>query len=92
MAEAAAMTVSTSFIGDYFTGAKRDRYAALQVTVASTSAFVFNLMGGVLGAYGWRAPFVAYALPLLLAPLVQIFIWDTQGGRDLREAHAHAAD
>ncbi|WP_176079965.1 MFS transporter [Paraburkholderia tropica] len=92
LAEAAAMTVSTSFIGDYFTGAKRDRYAALQVTVASTSAFVFNLMGGVLGAYGWRAPFVAYALPLLLAPLVQIFIWDTQGGRDLREAHAHAAD
>ncbi|WP_028217056.1 MFS transporter [Paraburkholderia oxyphila] len=78
-AEAAAMTVSTSFIGDYFTGAKRDRYAALQVTVASTSAFVFNLMGGVLGAYGWRAPFIAYALPLLLAPLVQIFIWDTRG-------------
>ncbi|MCA8143507.1 MFS transporter [Burkholderia multivorans] len=93
LAEAAAMTVSTSFIGDYFTGARRDRYAALQVTVASTSAFVFNLMGGVLGAYGWRAPFVAYALPLLLAPLVQIFIWDTRDGRGtLREAHAHAPD
>lgn len=79
LAEAAAMTVSTSFIGDYFSGARRDRYAALQVTVASTSAFVFNLMGGALGAYGWRAPFVAYALPLLLAPLVQLFIWDTHG-------------
>lgn len=90
LAEAAAMTVSTSFIGDYFTGARRDRYAALQVTVASTSAFIFNLMGGMLGAYGWRAPFVAYALPLLLAPLVQIFIWDTRG--TIREARAHAAD
>lgn len=78
LAEAAAMTVSTSFIGDYFSGAQRDRYASLQVTVASTSAFVFNLMGGVLGAYGWRAPFAAYALPLLLAPLVQFFIWDTR--------------
>ncbi|MEM5310337.1 MFS transporter [Paraburkholderia sp. JHI869] len=87
-AEAAAMTVSTSFIGDYFTGAKRDRYAALQVTVASTSAFVFNLMGGMLGAYGWRTPFAAYALPLLLAPLVQIFIWDTQGAAP--EAHTRA--
>ena len=87
-AEAAAMTVSTSFIGDYFTGAKRDRYAALQVTVASTSAFVFNLMGGMLGAYGWRTPFAAYALPLLLAPLVQIFIWDTHGAAP--EAHTHA--
>jgi MFS family permease len=78
LAEAAAMTVSTSFIGDYFSGAQRDRYASLQVTVASTSAFVFNLMGGVLGSYGWRAPFAAYALPLLLAPLVQLFIWDTR--------------
>ncbi|MDR6388305.1 MFS transporter [Paraburkholderia phenoliruptrix] len=78
LAEAAAMTVSTSFIGDYFSGTQRDRYASLQVTVASTSAFVFNLLGGVLGAHGWRAPFAAYALPLLLAPLVQIFIWDTR--------------
>ncbi|NIE67143.1 MFS transporter [Burkholderia sp. Ax-1719] len=93
LAEAAAMTVSTSFIGDLFTGARRDRYAALQVTVASTSAFIFNLMGGMLGAYGWRAPFVAYALPLLLAPLVQIFIWDSKdSGAALREAQAHTAD
>ena len=89
LAEAAAMTVSTSFIGDYFTGARRDRYAALQVTVASSSAFVFNLLGGVLGAYGWRTPFAAYALPLLLAPLVQIFIWDTRGA--MPEAHAREA-
>jgi MFS family permease len=75
-AEAAVMTLSTSLIGDYFTGARRDRYASLQVTIASTSAFIFNLMGGLLGVYGWRAPFAAYALPLLLAPLVQIFLWD----------------
>jgi MFS family permease len=89
LAEAAAMTVSTSFIGDYFTGARRDRYAALQVTVASVSAFIFNLMGGMLGAYGWRAPFAAYALPLLLAPLVQIFIWDTRSTTN--EAQVRAA-
>jgi MFS family permease len=76
VAEAAAMTVSTSLIGDYFSGARRDRYASLQITVASTSAFVFNLVGGILGSYGWRAPFVAYALPLLLAPLVQLFLWE----------------
>ncbi|HXZ10064.1 MAG TPA: MFS transporter, partial [Paraburkholderia sp.] len=38
LAEAAAMTVSTSFIGDYFSGTQRDRYASLQITVASTSA------------------------------------------------------
>jgi MFS family permease len=76
VAEAAAMTVGTSLIGDYFTGARRDRYASLQITVASTSAFIFNLVGGVLGSYGWRIPFIAYALPLLLAPLVQVYLWD----------------
>jgi MFS family permease len=85
LAEAAVMTVSTSFIGDYFSGARRDRYASLQTTFASVSAFTFNLLGGMLGEHGWRAPFAAYALPLLLAPLVQMCIWDT---RDAAGAHA----
>ncbi|MBN3807596.1 MFS transporter [Paraburkholderia sp. Ac-20347] len=82
-AEAAVMTLSTSLIGDYFSGARRDRYASLQVTIASTSAFIFNLMGGFLGVYGWRAPFAAYALPLVLAPLVQIFLWDVRSRADV---------
>ncbi|MFT4067744.1 MFS transporter [Paraburkholderia sp.] len=90
LAEAAVMTVSTSFIGDYFSGTQRDRYASLQVTVASTSAFVFNLLGGALGAHGWRTPFIAYALPLLLAPLVQIFIWDTRRETGTAAAVSHA--
>ncbi|MDN7807392.1 MFS transporter [Burkholderia gladioli] len=83
-AEAAVMTLSTSLIGDYFSGARRDRYASLQVTIASTSAFIFNLMGGFLGIYSWRAPFAAYALPLVLAPLVQIFLWDVRGRADMQ--------
>ncbi|KKB61864.1 hypothetical protein WM40_20940 [Robbsia andropogonis] len=91
LAEAAVMTVSTSFIGDYFSGAERDRYASLQVTVASSSAFLFNLVGGALGAYGWRAPFTAYALPLLLAPFVQIFIWNTHRANDVRDVTVTAS-
>lgn len=91
LAEAAVMTISTSFIGDYFSGAQRDRYASLQITFASTSAFIFNLTGGALGAYGWRVPFIAYALPLLLAPLVQIFIWDARIVTGARAADTHVA-
>ncbi|TKC86864.1 MFS transporter [Trinickia terrae] len=82
LAEAAVMTVSTSFIGDYFSGARRDRYASLQTTFASVSAFTFNLLGGMLGEHGWRTPFIAYALPLLLAPFVQACIWDTRRTAD----------
>ncbi|WP_321944489.1 MFS transporter [Paraburkholderia tropica] len=76
VAEAAVMTISTSLIGDYFTGSRRDRFASVQVVFAATSATVFNLVGGTLGAYGWRVPFAAYALPLLLLPLVCIYIWE----------------
>lgn len=78
VAEAAVMTCSTTLIGDYFTGNRRDRYVSLQTTFASISAFVFNLLGGALGEHGWRTPFAVYALPLLLAPLVQVFIWEPE--------------
>ncbi|MGI4855577.1 MAG: MFS transporter [Janthinobacterium lividum] len=76
VAEAAVMTCSTTMIGDYFTGNERDRYVSLQTTFASISAFIFNLMGGMLGEHGWRIPFAVYAVTLVLAPLVQIFIWE----------------
>ncbi|WP_175908003.1 MFS transporter [Burkholderia seminalis] len=76
VAEAAAMTCSTTLIGDYFSGERRDKYISLQTTFASISAFIFNLVGGTLGSYGWRTPFVVYTLTLLIAPLVQIFIWE----------------
>ncbi|SAK18014.1 MFS transporter [Burkholderia multivorans] len=90
LAEAAVMTCGTSLIGDYFSGERRDRYASLQTTFASISAFLFNLLGGALGEHGWRTPFIAYALPLLLAPLVQFYLWETEPAA-ARPAVARAA-
>ncbi|MEV5885709.1 MFS transporter [Streptomyces sp. NPDC052020] len=66
--EAAIMTACTTLIGDYYTGRVRDRYLALQTMCASVSATVFLVLGGALGAAGWRAPFWLYAVGLLLAP------------------------
>lgn len=68
VAEAAVMTCCTTLIGDYYTGRVRDRYLALQTMCASASATVFFVLGGALGAAGWRAPFWLYAVGLLLAP------------------------
>ncbi|MBT2488620.1 MFS transporter [Streptomyces sp. ISL-96] len=70
IAEAAIMTACTTVIGDYYTGRVRDRYLALQTMCASSSATVFFVLGGALGAVGWRAPFWLYAVGLLLAPLM----------------------
>ncbi|MFV0133150.1 MFS transporter [Streptomyces sp. HMX87] len=68
VAEAAIMTCCTTLIGDYYTGRVRDRYLALQTMCAAASATVFFVLGGALGAAGWRAPFWLYAVGLLLAP------------------------
>nr|WP_257230767.1 MFS transporter [Streptomyces sp. UH6] len=70
VAEAAIMTACTTLIGDYYSGELRDRYLALQTMCASASATVFFVLGGVLGAADWRAPFWLYAVGLLIAPVM----------------------
>lgn len=74
--EAVLMTVSTTMIGDYFSGRQRERYMSLVVTVSSVSAFVFNNLGGVIAQQGWRAPYAMYAISLPLALLMAIYLWE----------------
>jgi MFS family permease len=68
--EAAIMTACTTLIGDYYNGSLRDRYLALQTMCTAASATVFFVLGGVLGAADWRAPFWLYAVGLLIAPVM----------------------
>ncbi|WEH13121.1 MFS transporter [Streptomyces sp. VNUA24] len=72
--EAAIMTCCTTLIGDYYTGRQRDRYLAMQTMCAAISATAFLLVGGAAGSAGWRAPFWAYAVSLLLAPAMAAFL------------------
>lgn len=74
--EAVLMTVSTTMIGDYYNDARRDRYMSLQTTVAAGSAFVFNMLGGLIAESGWRAPYAVFAAALLLSPLMAIYLWE----------------
>lgn len=74
--EAVLMTVSTTMIGDYYDGARRERFMSLQTTVAATSAFLLNNLGGMVAEFGWRAPYAVFALSLLLAPLMAIYLWE----------------
>lgn len=76
--EAVIVTISTMLIGDYYSGAQRQKYLALQTTFASASAILFFMIGGMLGELGWRAPFVIYAVPLLLAICAQTLLWEPQ--------------
>ncbi len=74
VAEAAIMTCCTTLIGDYYSGRQRDRYLAMQTMCASISATAFFVLGGAAGSAGWRAPFWAYAVSLLLAPAMAAFL------------------
>jgi MFS family permease len=72
--EAAIMTCCTTLIGDYYSGRARDRYLALQTMVASISATAFFVLGGAAGSAGWRTPFWIYAVSLIIAPLMAVFL------------------
>ncbi len=68
LAEAAIMTCSTTLIGDYYSGERRERWVAIQVAVASVSAIALVAAGGALGElFGSRGPFWLYVLALPVA-------------------------
>ncbi|MEP5938247.1 MAG: MFS transporter [Erythrobacter sp.] len=74
--EAIIMTIATVLIGDYFEGARREKWIALQVGFGSVAAIVLIAVGGGLGeAFGSRGPFLLYlvALPIALAAAIILF-------------------
>jgi MFS family permease len=81
LAEAVIMTCCTTLIGDYYDGARRSKYLALQVTYVALSASLFFMVGGLLGEFGWRTPFWVYGISLLLAPLARIYLWEPERKR-----------
>ncbi|WP_440708674.1 MFS transporter [Herbiconiux sp. YIM B11900] len=73
--EAAIMTCCTTLLADYFVGARRNKYFGLQTVVTSLAATAFFVLGGALGANGWRTPFWLYAVSLVLVVPVAFLIW-----------------
>lgn len=74
--EALIMVLTTTMIGDYFSGSSRDKWLASQAATASISALLFFNIGGQLGAFGWRAPFWIYTSALIMLALVLRFTWE----------------
>jgi MFS family permease len=54
VAEALIYVLSTTMIGDYYSGPARDRWLAGQTAFASGSVLLFFNIGGVLGENGRR--------------------------------------
>jgi MFS family permease len=89
VAEALIMVLSTTMIGDYYSGVARDKWLAAQTAFASLSALVFFNVGGQLGTFGWRVPFWVYGSALAMFALVLLFTWEPSE-RDASEVAAGA--
>ncbi len=62
------LVLSIAMVGDYFSGASRDRWLAIQAMVATFAALALLPLSGFLGAWlSWRGPFLIYFLGLPLA-------------------------
>lgn len=79
--EGVVMTCCTTLIGDYWTGRRRARYLSLSTMVSSLSAAVFLALGGLLGASGWRVPFWAYGVGVLVAVPMAVLLWSPARGQ-----------
>ncbi len=74
--EAMLMTLSTTLIGDFFTGKSRDRWLAAQTGTASMFAIFAILIASYVGRNDWHNVFLLYLLPVIFLALVIIFTWE----------------
>ena len=74
VAVACILTASTALLTDHFVGPERDRVMGTQSAFMGVGGIVFVLTGSLLADLSWRGPFAVYLLPLLLIPLVPMFV------------------
>ena len=67
---AGIMTVSTTLIGDYFTGAKREHFMGLQSAFVALGGLLFITAAGVLTDINWRLAFLIYAFSAIVIVLI----------------------
>jgi MFS family permease len=66
---AGIMTIATTLIADYYTGATRTQFLGLQAGFMGLGGVLFLTLGGFLADLNWRLPFLIYLIALALVPL-----------------------
>jgi len=62
---AGIMTISSTLIGDYFTGSERSKFIGLQGAFMGFGGVVFVSIAGVLADISWNLPFTIYLLSII---------------------------
>lgn len=68
------LSMTSSLIGDYYTGERRIKVMGYQGMANALGGVVFILLGGILGGLHWRAPFAVYLIGILLAIFAFLFL------------------
>lgn len=92
VAVAGTMTASITLVGDYFRGADRNRVIGLQAAAMNFSGVIFLTVGGLLAENHWRAPFLVYAVSLLLVPSVGSVIREPSAEERVPRGDPHTRD
>lgn len=71
---AGIMTITTTLVGDYYTGTTRAGFMGLQAGFMGLGGVLFLTLGGFLADLNWRSPFLIYLMALVLVPLVFMFL------------------
>jgi len=71
---AAIMTTVGTLIGDYFSGAARNRFMGYRNASNNFGGVVYLVLGGFVATLDWRAPFFIYLVALIILPLILKFI------------------
>lgn len=87
--EAVIFTCCIALLSDYFFGRRRSRVFASQAVVLAGGAFVYILLGGIIGATGWRSPFWLYSSAAVIALAVARLVWEP---RKNQTASVHITD
>lgn len=74
--EAVVMTLATTLLGDYFSGAERDHWMGYQTGAGSIAGLLLLPLAGFLGQFGWRMAFCIYILPLFMLVLIVRYTWE----------------
>ena len=75
---AGIMTVSTTLIGDYFTGEKREHFLGLQGVFVALGGLVFITTAGFLADINWRYTFLIYGFAVVVLFLAPIALYEPE--------------
>jgi MFS family permease len=83
VAVALTMTAQVALVGDMFAGARRGAFMGWQVAAVNFSGFFYIGIAGILAGTSPRLPFLLYALPIFLLPLLVSILRQEQQSKSL---------